>query len=492
MGEIIVQIDIVQLLGNTTTSVTEVITDPQAEFNDATPKRPTVAEITAGPHRYTIMAPHDDESIVNIGHGTPEEKRLKDHGITGRTKSHIHWHTTEPPQTMLALGGVTKEGFNGYPDTNNLENNEGIMGVTDGFCWFESEKDQYILSRAGHATLRTHGDSRRIVVQADKGYVDVIAKKGLYNLANYVKIQAISDIAPVETINYKGDWCTAEVPAHAASKWMAYVAVSAAALTYAIDVGSKGKKMYDKVAAPGFSGLKKDISGSAKWLLGLGKFAWLLYELATMAQDEPAGCVKIAADSKVAIFANYKVSIFGGIAFSANSLLYSSISSAAYTAVVSGAFAGVTSAFSYVYGWKWIHIESSHGEVQVHAKTEVGIHAHGKAELVGHDGVQVSSHADAFMLGDKSVSVCGGLKTGGALKATEKGVNLGTFTGSDKARSPVTNEYLAIVHKRHMNLHWHDSEIKLDKEKITVKSKELILTADSHNITMEGDKILLN
>src|SRR6185437_540084 len=69
---------------------------------------PPIANPTEGPHRMTFVVPHDDESVVNVGKADPGHNRINETGITGKTKSHVHWHTTEEPETIISLGKAAK------------------------------------------------------------------------------------------------------------------------------------------------------------------------------------------------------------------------------------------------------------------------------------------------------------------------------------------------------------------------------------------------
>src|SRR5262249_28564848 len=146
---------------------------------DAAPD-PPVAPTTEGPHRYTINVPHEDESVLNIGQAC--ETRINDTGITGRTKSHIHWHATEEPNTtMVAIGGPTTVEMEGQGG-NNLACNAGFMVVTEGKLWTDAHGQHYAVSRHGDIVVRTAGHGKRAVLQADGGDVDINAHHNV-NLA---------------------------------------------------------------------------------------------------------------------------------------------------------------------------------------------------------------------------------------------------------------------------------------------------------------------
>ena len=75
------------------------VTDPFVETVDGDATRPPTAQVTDGPHRYTIVVPNQGEnSWLNLGQADPN--RINDTGLTGQSKTHLHLHKFEAPQTM--------------------------------------------------------------------------------------------------------------------------------------------------------------------------------------------------------------------------------------------------------------------------------------------------------------------------------------------------------------------------------------------------------
>src|SRR4051812_13766003 len=60
------------------------------------------ANPTNGPHRATWVVPVPDDTTVSFGAASPQ--RINDVGITGKTKTHIHWHVNGGTKTVVTLG----------------------------------------------------------------------------------------------------------------------------------------------------------------------------------------------------------------------------------------------------------------------------------------------------------------------------------------------------------------------------------------------------
>src|SRR4051794_26489547 len=66
------------------------VTDPD-HAGIETDNTPAPGQPTTDPHRITLVVPTPDETVFSLGMGAPT--RIKDTGITGRTKTHVHFHT---------------------------------------------------------------------------------------------------------------------------------------------------------------------------------------------------------------------------------------------------------------------------------------------------------------------------------------------------------------------------------------------------------------
>lgn len=489
MGNQIIQLNLIEM--NLVTMPTTVVVDPNSEFVESSLSRPAIAAKTAGPHRYTIMVPHDDEAIVNIGQAAPT--RINDTGITGRTKSHVHWHTTaDPNKTMVALGGPTNEGWKGFQGVNNLSNNAGFMVVTENHSWMEAENQMYFLSRKHDAVLRTAGEERRVVVQADQGEVDIVAKHHVFVTSDAVAVSATGDAVPVANVNYQADWHT-NMSKAMASSWSKDIMTIVAAVYSAYDIVKKFPKLTkvrDKgvlrwVPEPSWDAAKWTIDTS-KWIKTAAKFTKLFSD-----PKLSAGDVKIGAASKVGIIAGDEVSAFGTMGASLGSAMWTSVSAGLSASFKASLWAGVGGMFTSLKGYKKISLESEE-KVSVKGKKEVSVTAEGGGVKVsGAESVELVADDGAYVQGKQSAYIGGGESSGYAFCADVNGMYVGKFTGMEKFKSakPVRDESI-MQDNNSLMLRMKQSRIEANKDNVRLKAPKVKLNGDS-NVTVNGSKILL-
>src|SRR5262249_17049953 len=148
---------------------------------------------THDPHRITFVVPTPDDTVLSLGHGVEDNpKRIKDTGITGRTNTHIHFHT-KTPQTMLLLGGKTEEGWAGF-EGNLLEEASGHMLRTDAHSWSESKGQMVVLSSENDVIVRTPRAGKKVLVEADEGEVWMGGEGVLVGGKNEVSIYASTSL----------------------------------------------------------------------------------------------------------------------------------------------------------------------------------------------------------------------------------------------------------------------------------------------------------
>jgi hypothetical protein len=118
---------------------------------------PPIATPTKGPHRMTFVVPHDDESVVNIGKADPGAHRINETGITGMTKSHIHWQTTEEPKTIISLGKPAPSLTVASSHENLIATIKGYGLFTEANAWHDAKEQFYMVSRTEDISMRTMG-----------------------------------------------------------------------------------------------------------------------------------------------------------------------------------------------------------------------------------------------------------------------------------------------------------------------------------------------
>jgi hypothetical protein len=475
----------------------DISLDPTSAFDKKKVCRPAVAPTTVGPHRYTIMVPHNDRAMLSVGQAS--SKHINDTGITGRTDSHIHWHTLNSAnacglQTMVALGGPTTEGWKGFQGTNNLATNSGFMMVTDAHSWIEAEGQQYVLSRTHDVTLRAAGPARRVVVQADQGEIDIVAQKNAYVSAPGITLSAPATVAPDTTTNYQKDW-TGSVPKTAAGKGAKSVMTVVAALTAAHDLGRKAIKTYKKLKKGNAKETEAVITDVVKWALDAYKFvgaAGKVIDLISAPAPKP-GCVKVNAEKDVAVLAGSDVSLFGAMGLSAGSALWTSVSAGVSASMKGTVFCGIGGTHTAVKGYRKVEIGSDYGWVGVKAALDVDVTAEkGSAVISAADIAQLSSAKCTYITAGDKLLVGGGPDSGSGLVASADALAVGMMSGMKKKDSMAFDkDGILMSRNSHMKLSWADSSVKMESGKIEMTTGDLTLWAKSGNATVNAKMIKL-
>ncbi len=116
--------------------------------------------------RLTINVPCGSEKAT-LNLGAPSNKPLVDMGLTGQTRSHIHWTVTDKDPTTVSLGGgMTSPGQDG----SNGAARGGFSGyamVTQGKAYHESKGQYYIYSPSD--VIARAGDGAEVLLQSDSG-----------------------------------------------------------------------------------------------------------------------------------------------------------------------------------------------------------------------------------------------------------------------------------------------------------------------------------
>ncbi|MBM4359630.1 MAG: hypothetical protein FJ096_16125 [Deltaproteobacteria bacterium] len=490
MSNHIIQLNLIEL--NLVTMPTTVVVDPNSEFVESTVSRPAIAAKTAGPHRYTIVVPHNDDAVVNIGQAA--STRINDTGITGRTKSHVHWHTTaDPNRTMVALGGPTNEGWAGFQGNNFLLKNDGFMMVTENHSWMEAKHQLYLLSREHDAVVRTAGAGRRAVLQADAGEVDVVAKHHVYVTSDAVAVSATGATEPTADINYKADWTTdmSKAMASTGSKDIMTIVKS---IYSAYDIVTKFPKRWKKREKGQLVRRPKPSADWSKWDADAKKFRKTADEFHKLfaAPKLSAGEVKIGAASKVGILAGNEVSAFGTLGASVGSALRTSISAGLSASLKASLFAGIGGMYTSVKGYKKVEI-SSEGETVVKGSEGVDVTAEsGGVSISANKHAQVVADDGAYVQGKQSAYVGGGESSGYAFCADANGMSLGKFTGMTAFDSAKPVREQGITQDRNtLMMRMKQSRIEANTDNVRFKSPKVKINGDN-SVTVKGSKILLD
>ena len=489
-------IDLDEMASHITPTVLDP-TIPMVETDD--PSRPATATPTNGPHRYTVVVPNKggngENSIFSVGQAGPAD-RIRDTGITAMTRTHIHWHTVDAPQTMVLLGGPTAHhGWEGPNGADNPATNSGYMVVTEGLAWQESRGHQYLLSKDGDAVLRSAGAGKRVVLQADQGEMDLVAKTKLYAIAPGVNISAPVEVAPVTTTNYGGSW-TADMPKVEAGKASKTALTVIGVLTSAHDLFKKApkirKKFKEKKAA-----WESEGTDIAKWTLDAYKAAATGIKTANSIWADPApkpGVVKVSGEDSVAILGGSDVSLWGGTGVSAGGTIWAGLTAGVSASVKSSVWAGIGSMYTSLKGYRKVEMSSDYGKASVKAAKELELTSEEKS-------VKISAKTTAQMISDdvtfvqgkgRTVVGAGPMSSGTGMVATQDAVKIGMMTNIGDAAAADTDDTAILMSRNsHMKLKWADSSIVLESGKIETTTGEVKIWAKSGNASINGSKILL-
>lgn len=492
-GNVITQINLVGAQIVDIDATVNVFVDPSSDFVESNVSRPAVAARTSGPHRYTIVAPHTDAAVLNIGQACPT--RINDTGITGRTRSHIHWHVTDVSKTMLCLGGGTREGFVGHA-ANNLESNAGFMAVTEGYGWLEANQHQYLISRVGDATLRTAGAGKRVRLQADQGEIDLVAMNQVYVSSPGVSISAPGEVTPNTEVNYQGSWTGALPKAHSGgfTKWLVGVLGAMAA---AHDLGKKAIKTVKTVKDGKWKHTDYAWKDVAKWAVDFTKFAAFQAPSALSlwgSSDPKGGAVKIAADDHASILAGQKTSIFGGLAYSAGGGIWATVAAGISASVKGRVFAGLGGMYSSVKGYRQVEIGSDYGKAVLSAKKEVSISGGTRTEIGGVDAAQLSSEKDVLINAGEHVNIgCGG-GDGVAVTMEPTKMYVGSHSSVDAIKSaPAKADHLMTIDVGgdEFRIQWNDSRLKIKNNDVQLLGEQVNINSYSGDTKIDGNSIHL-
>lgn len=129
------------------------VVDPNvARAIDAGYDHPVPKGQTADPNRYTIHVP-SDETVFSLGKGADGPDHIKDDGITGRTKKHLHFHVEKPETTVVLGQPATDSGASRWDPEKAATVVTGYTMVTEGNAWQEAAHQHALLSLEGDALV---------------------------------------------------------------------------------------------------------------------------------------------------------------------------------------------------------------------------------------------------------------------------------------------------------------------------------------------------
>jgi len=461
--------------------------DPALQIIEPKAGRPAVAAPTAGPHRWTMHVPHNDGATLNVGTAVPDSRFINDTGIVGTTTSHIHFHTrADANKTMVALGGGTKHGWPSH-GSNVLEANVGYTMVTENRAWMDAKDHVQILSRTKDTALRAFAAGKRVVVQADQGDVNVIAKHKSIVCAPEAALVAPAEVNPQNAL-YGADW-NPSPEATRAKAWKTAVD-SASLVQAAYDLGMKVKKTVKKYKDGKLKLDEENVTDAAKWLLDGYKATTSLMKLI----DPPhnPGTASVSADADVKIAGGGSVSIYGKSSFSASSAIFSSMGAVVSASMKSAAFCGVTGTWMSVKGYRKVEVGSDWGKVVVKGKADVELTSEeANAKLSGKVLAQAVSDGKVYLAGKGRTVLSGGDGSQSGVVATQDALTVGMLTKGDEVdgASLDGNDGILMTRNSHMKLGWGNSTIKMEPGQVELTCDKLVLWAKSGDASLNAKQI---
>lgn len=472
------------------------LTDPNIETAaHGGASRPAAANPTSGPHRYTIVVPNaggnGENSIVNIGQAAAN--RINDTGITGKTKSHIHWHTTEAAtMTLVSLGIHTNEGFAGLNGTNWQAVNTGFMMTTNADSFLDAEKQMYVVSRADNVVVRAQTGVVRILADegGGKANVEVMATNDVMLGGNH-NVYMIADPAGVITPPTPKEKITDGWPAATIGKGVKEVMTL-------LDLAGTAQGLFstigtqNEISNENFkSGWINDPNSTAKFWVDIAKF---ISTVGRYIGGGAAGQVKIYADTFAGMSGSIAGSLYGGLSASVTSPVSASllggtasVKGLAWTSVWAGMGASLKTL------WGKADLKSEYGKAQVSSKKDVAIASKAAtATLKGKTSVAVSSDGPAAIHGKTKVVALGGPGDGHGMVADSVGMHVGKFAKANEWDDPAPKkEHSLSITGEKLELKFESANQTFDDNEIVTTAKAVEITASSGNVTVKGSKILL-
>jgi uncharacterized protein (DUF2345 family) len=467
------------------------VTDPhlaQAVETDDSAAAPSVANPTAGPHRYTILVPHDDKAVLNVGQGMADANHINDIGITGRTKSHIHWHTTEGTgKSMIAIGGMTNEGWPGFKSV--LGSMSGYTMQTEGGAYNDAALQFYIVSRTGEVVLRAHTENVRI--QADAKSVEIGANEEVVIGAKKT-INIVSDSgAKLDDNGYKQHFDGAYNQGMGSkSQKILLNALDAIASFQGICTAFSS---LDTIGADGKWGWTSEPNSVAKFYVDVGK---LISTLGRMANGLHApGQVKVSGENYASLTGGLAASVFGNLSASVSSVVSASLLGG--TASVKGLawtslWAGLGVSMKTLGGKA--EVKSEHGKAAISAKSDIAIASKDKAvKITGKTGAQLNANAGPLTLHGKTAYIGGGEGAGYGMIASTDTLQIGKLGSPKEFKSPGFDEKHGMTMSADQIMMKHGNTVFLmSKNYIAIQCKQMYgwkIDSDG-KIQADGDKIL--
>jgi hypothetical protein len=454
---------------------------------------------TDGPNRMTLHVPTE---TTRLSLGQPSPRWTTDKGITGYTDSHIHFETKLNDKTVVSLGGpATTSATTGFagpkpkpgakPSKVPPVGTQGYAMVTEQNAWHDSVLQHYLLSRNADMSLRTDGDGKRAVIQADHGKVDLTAGKHLNVSGGGVSIAAGE--LEVEEKGY-GEAYAGDRPHESAVSGTQITTAVVAALSALFDMKfSPARLKYDEgnfaPAAPGFVDANKWKVNGLLFGLAAANAIGLIAE-----PTSPEKSVKLSAPDILGAVAGSEISIYGTMSASLGSAMWTTVSAAMSSSMKAAVFAAVGSAFTSLKGYRKVEMASDWGKVFTGAQKAIHLEGEKDVNVKAANVAHVASPGGQAVFGGKKVWL-GTPKGGGwGMTLDDEGLAIGKASvGEDLGAAKVEDAPSLKINATVIEAKTQWSSLKLEGSKLTItgKNKPIRFVGKSGDLTINGAKVLL-
>jgi hypothetical protein len=473
---------------------TTFVADPTLSHTVEVDRTPvSIASPTAGPNRYTMRIP-TETTVLSLGAASGTWKT--DIGITGYTDNHIHFETKSVAKTVVSLGRpATTSAVTGYCGTAPVSTH-GYSMVTAAKAWHDAKLQHYLLSTDEDILMRTKGENKRAVIQAQDGFVDLNGGLEINLAAAGVSIGARKAM-PMEDAHPREAW-TGETPKSLAAKRVGTLNAILAGLATAHSLVKNRKKVFKFKPKGKLHSQIDTYADAGEWLADLGEFAHTVAEVieGLSPEEPPEESIRLDAEVDISGAGGGEAAFFGVMGASLGSGAYTGVSGGLAASIKATLFAGVSAAYTSMKGYKKIEVGCDHGEMVFEAKQDVLVSAEKSVIAVGKEVAQVSSEKAAYFAGEKKAWI--GTTAGGGWGAVfnASGVMIGKAErAGTMQRAKITADRSIKLQKGEncgVTLKSGSTEMAHTKRGTATKSKEVKLHAKDNDVRVAAKKVLID
>lgn len=470
--------DIPPLLANPQTFVIDPVFASSVEI-DRDPV--AVGQPTTGPNRFTAWIP-TEHTVLSLGEASGRWET--DHGIDGYTDTHIHFETTKGARTVVSLGGpATKSTLSGYRGAPPVSTH-GYSMVTVENAWHDAQQQHYLFSRQEDITLRTRGEGKRAVIQAEHGTVDLTGVVEVNITGGGIGIGAHTG-APMEDIGYAGHW-GGETPHSLKAKRAAQYATIMNTMATLHNLLTGAVNMYKerhKYKHGNHLNVTEIFGDFGEWALDAVEFYRAKGEIEELFAEEesPEAAIKIDAEKDFGISAGGSVSFFGMTATTMAAKLWASASALGYAGLSGILFGGVAGTFTSLKGYKKVEIGCDHGEVALCAKKDVNIAATENFIATGKEIAMIKGEKTLYLAGATRAWIGTAAGGGWGLDLSSAGLSIG------KASSAGSMKSASVADDRSIKMATKSIKLQSSSTKMHFQNTKIETEANTVDLESEGD-----